>query len=391
MGFYHFVDCVFADVERESESRREALAVERTVRVLHLIPSLVGGGAERQLVYLCEALAGTEAEVHVAYLHEGPNLARLANANVQLHRISGLSNHDPRICLRVIRLIKSLHVDVVQTWLLQMDVFGGAACLATSTPWLLSERSSAPMYSQGWKFRLRRWMGSSATAIIANSQSGIDYWAAILRSPWNTVIPNVVPLREISAREIPEEAAWVKPDRRVVLFVGRYSEEKNLYTALQALDIALAKLTDVDAIFLGEGPLRGELERSRDALEHKARIHILGYSTEVWGWLKRSSLYVSLSRFEGSPNTVLEAAACGCPVVLSDIEAHREVVAYLPNAILVPASEPAAIADAVFRGLSLGVHARSTADSAPLALAHLTPEATARRYLEIYRKVLADA
>lgn len=365
--------------------------MERTLRVLHLIPSLVGGGAERQLVYLCEALAGTEADVHVAYLHEGPNLARLENANVQLHRITGLSNHDPRICLRVIQLIKSLHVNVVQTWLLQMDVFGGAACLATSTPWLLSERSSAQMYSHRWKFRLRRWIGSKATAIIANSQGGLDYWASTIRSPLNTVIPNVVPLREIAARKVPEEAGEVKADRRVVLLVGRYSEEKNLFTALKALDIALARLTDVDAVFLGDGPLRCELERSRDALEYKARIHILGYSTEVWGWLKRASLYVSLSRFEGSPNTALEAIACGCPVVLSDIEAHREVAAHLPNAILVPSSEPTAIADAICRALSPGVRSRSTADSAPLALAHLTPEATARRYLDIYSKVSASA
>jgi glycosyltransferase involved in cell wall biosynthesis len=354
-----------------------------------LIPSLVGGGAERQLVYLCEALAETGADVHVAYLHEGPNLARLQNANVRLHRITGLNNHDPRICLRVMQLIKSLRVDVVQTWLLQMDVFGGAACLATSTPWLLTERSSAQMYRRGWKFRLRRRIGSKATAIIANSQGGLDYWGSVIRSPLSTVIPNVVPLREIAARQIPQEAGAVQPDRRVVLLVGRYSEEKNLFTALQALDRALAKLPDVDAVLLGDGPLRGGLERARDALEHKARLHNLGYSTEVWGWLKRSSLYLSLSRFEGSPNTVLEAVACGCPVVLSDIAAHREVAAQLPNAILVPASEPAAIAEAICRGLS-GAHSRSTAD-ASLALAHLTPEAAARRYLDIYRQALAGA
>jgi glycosyltransferase involved in cell wall biosynthesis len=245
------------------------------------------------------------------------------------------------------------------------------------------------MYTRGWKFRLRRWLGSKATAVIANSQGGLDYWASINGSALSMVIPNVVPLQEIAARKIPAEADAVLPDRRVVLLVGRYSEEKNLFTALQALDGVFARVADVDAVFLGDGPLRGELERSRDAIEHQARIHILGYSTEVWGWLKRSSLYVSLSRFEGSPNTVLEAIACGCPVVLSDIEAHREVAAQLPNAILVSASEPSAIVDAICRGLSPGAHSTSTADGAPAALAHLTPQATARRYLDLYRKVLA--
>jgi glycosyltransferase involved in cell wall biosynthesis len=155
--------------------------------------------------------------------------------------------------------------------------------------------------------------------------------------------------------------------------------------------MALARVADVEAVFLGDGPLRGELERARAALENRARIHILGYSTEVWGWLKRSSLYVSLSRFEGSPNTVLEAVACGCPVVLSDIEAHREVAAQLTNATLVSTSEPTAIADAICRGLTPGAHSRSSADSAPSVLAHLTPEAMARRYLDLYRNVLTSA
>src|SRR4051794_34319705 len=92
------------------------------MRVLHCIPTLGGGGAERQLAYLAAELRVLGWEVHIAYGHDGPYCAVLAQAGAVLHRVHGRGNHDPRLLWQLRRLISKIQPDVVQTWLFQMDI-----------------------------------------------------------------------------------------------------------------------------------------------------------------------------------------------------------------------------------------------------------------------------
>ena len=81
-------------------------------------------------------------------------------------------------------------------------------------------------------------------------------------------------------------------------------------------------------ILCGEGPQRSELEVMRHKLGLDADVHFTGHlpAASVWALMKKASVFVSLSAYEGCPNTVMEAMACGCPLVLSDIPAHREIL-----------------------------------------------------------------
>jgi glycosyltransferase involved in cell wall biosynthesis len=73
------------------------------------------------------------------------------------------------------------------------------------------------------------------------------------------------------------------------------------------------------------------------------KILLPGVITNPWSLLKKAELLVSVSHYEGCPNVVLEAMACGCPVVVSDIPAHREILGEA-TALLVNPQDPAAIA-----------------------------------------------
>ena len=66
------------------------------MRVLHLIPSLGAGGAERQLAYLCEGLAASGCAVEVGILSGGPNRERIERAGVPIHHLP-VSHRDPRL------------------------------------------------------------------------------------------------------------------------------------------------------------------------------------------------------------------------------------------------------------------------------------------------------
>src|SRR6185436_12110902 len=98
------------------------------------------------------------------------------------HRIEGLGNHDPRLLVRLVRLLRRARPDVVQTWLTQMDVLGGLAARLVGRPWILSERASALAYPPGLKIRLRERIGRTADAIVSNSAGGDRYWERLVGS-----------------------------------------------------------------------------------------------------------------------------------------------------------------------------------------------------------------
>src|SRR5687768_14057109 len=116
------------------------------MRVLHLIPSLGGGGAERQIAYLARGLSERGGDVHVGILRGGANLERLESTGATVHWIRSSGNYDPFLLPRTVSLIRRVRPDVVQTWLTQMDVVGGLAALIVGKRWIVSERSSGEHY-----------------------------------------------------------------------------------------------------------------------------------------------------------------------------------------------------------------------------------------------------
>ena len=352
------------------------------MRILHLIPSLTGGGAERQLAYLAPALAEAGVDVHVGYIGSGPNLARLRESAVQLHEIAAGGNHDVLILGRIVALLRELRPSAVHTWLLQMDVFGGAASLVAGVPWVLSERSCAQAYVQGWKFRLQRLLARRAAAVVANSSAGADCWATVRDDRVLRVIRNIVPIAAIDAEPMVKSA----DNAPTVVFAGRFAAEKNLPNLLRALDRALTAVPTARAILFGDGPLRGELDQLKTMLASGARIELHGYTDALWGWLKRATVTVNVSHFEGMPNVVLEAMACVSPLVVSDIPAHREILDER-SALFVPTDSPEAIGNAIVACLTDANAATVRARNARAHCLSFSSAAVAEQYIEVYAAV----
>ena len=351
-----------------------------TRRILHLIPTLEGGGAERQLALLANAQMRSGHEVHIGLVRLGTHSRGLDPA-VAVHQADARSHHDPRLVAWAARLLRRLRPDVVQTWLPMMDVVGGVAARFTGTPWLISERSSASAYAPGWKHRLRGALARGADAIVANSRGGEAYWRGVAPQAPRRVIGNAVPLERIRAAQ-PAET----PDR-TVMFVGRLSAEKRLSVLLRGF--AAANGTVLGPLLLcGEGPERPALEQLVAELGLGERVRFLGFRPDVWALLQAAAVVVNPSAFEGCPNVVLEAMAAGRPLVVSDIPAHRELLDE-QAAWLVDPEDPAALSTALGEALADPAEAARRSAEATRRVEAFTVSRIVEQYEEVYGQVLA--
>ncbi len=197
-------------------------------RILYCIPTLEGGGAERQLSYLCQPLIELGWDVHVALLRYGHNFQRVLNSGAKVHLIPHRSHYDPFIVWKLHGLIKDIQPVIVQTWLLPMDILGGITSQLTHTLWVLSERNSSDAYGSTWKNHLRVRIAQRACAIVANSLGGDRYWQQQLSGRVTChVIRNAVPLDEIERTNALDRCVLhLRSHTKVVLYAGRLDSHR---------------------------------------------------------------------------------------------------------------------------------------------------------------------
>jgi glycosyltransferase involved in cell wall biosynthesis len=193
-----------------------------------------------------------------------------------------------------------------------------------------------------------------------------------------TVIPNYVDTELFSpAERLPTGKARLA-------FVGRLSPEKNLLALTEAL-----KGLDADFDIIGDGPLRPQLE---DAARENPRIRLLGSlaNTQLPAQLRKATAYVQTSLFEGHPKTVIEAMACGLPVIGTDVPGIREVVHDGETGLLC-GTDAKAIRGALERMLSDGaLRDRMGAAARRHAVAHFSLDRIVEDELALLRAVLNE-
>ena len=233
-------------------------------------------------------------------------------------------------------------------------------------------------------------MGSRAAAIVSNSRGGDDYWAPRVSPGRRYIISNALPQHEMEKTEAAWPPGFAPSGSPVILFVGRLEESQKRPMAWLTILARVREQCGVKGILCGEGPALSALKERAHALRLDADVCFAGQlpATAIWALMKKASALLSLSAYEGCPNAVMEAMACGCPLVLSEIPAHREIIDE-QGALFVESSDTEKAAEAVLRVLRGGGEAEQRAIFARGKTKEWSIPTMTRNYENMYEEVMA--
>jgi glycosyltransferase involved in cell wall biosynthesis len=227
-----------------------------------------------------------------------------------------------------------------------------------------------------------RWLFPSLDRIICVSQGVVEDTLAITKMPPDRVVairnPVITPELAEQAKE-PVDHPWFKENVPVIMGAGRLTPEKDFPTLIRAFG-RVQQETPCRLMILGEGPLRPELEALIAELGLAMSVSLPGFCPNPFAYMKRASLFVMSSAWEGSGNVLVEALALGIPSVSTDCPyGPRETLADGEYGPLVPVGNHEALAIAMLKTLSSPL----SSEFLRQAVNEFTIDFSAQRYLDV--------
>ncbi len=144
-----------------------------------------------------------------------------------------------------------------------------------------------------------------------------------------------------------QDFTMLYPGKKIIFSAGRLSEQKGFSFLIEAALVLKQRRQDLVFVVAGEGRLKEGLVRRIRQAGLEDDFHLIGYQRSIDPLLKGCDLFVLSSLFEGMPNVVMEAMACGKAVVATDVNGVRELMRDGETGRIVPPEDPAALADAI--------------------------------------------
>lgn len=197
----------------------------------------------------------------------------------------------------------------------------------------------------------------SADRVIAVSEGVANSMVerAGLKNQDISVLHNPIHVDEVRERsQQPIEHEWLDDEAiEVVLFVGRIEEQKNLTAWLRAFKQIHRRDPDTRAIIVGKGSRQQHVSESAERLDIDHVVSMPGYVKNPYAYMRNASVFLLSSRFEGLPTVLIEALACGCPVVATDCPSGpREILADGRYGTLAPVGDIDGLVDGVIEALA---------------------------------------
>jgi len=317
------------------------------MRLSLIIPTLAAGGAEGVLAMLANQWADCGHTITVVTvgsrvddrqpLHPAIDRVALDMMRGSVTAAQAIGNN----WLRVKRLraaIRRSRPDAVISFLSSTNVLTLAATRAMGTPVIVAERIDprAEPISPFWA-GTRRLLYPRADAVVVQTPDASQWAARFLPVEKVHVIPNPVakPRADEAARSA-RRPVWLEGPTRKVIAAGRLAPQKGFDILLRAFARCHAAHPDWSLVILGEGDERGALNALAAELGVDGVLTMPGHVPNAASVFPYGDLFVLSSRYEGFPNALLDAMACGLPVIAADCPSGpRQIVRHGIDGLLV--------------------------------------------------------
>lgn len=311
-------------------------------------------------IQLVEHISRDAFEPHVALMNKTGVYLEHVPDDVQVHDLAKRSAFSFfGLQWRISRLVRKLDPDAVVTFLNYCNVVTlmSRAVLGWNRPLVVSERNTLgpslrPQRFAFIKRRLIRRFYPLADAVIAVSKGCKNDLMESVGVPEEkiSVIYNPLDIEGVraKAREPIDRSEEFKPG---IIAVGRLTAGKDYPTLLKAFRM-VRRSADVHLTIVGDGEERARLEELSRHLGIDEAVSFPGFLKNPYGYMARSRLLALSSAWEGFPNVIPEAMACGTPVVATDCRSGPgEIIRDGEDGLLVPPGDQVKLAKGMLRVL----------------------------------------
>jgi len=328
-------------------------------RILFLLPTLSGGGAEKVIVTLIRHMDRAKFEPMLAVVDMRQSVYR-AELPAEVEIVDLGATRVRYAIPKLVALVRRTRPDVVLSTLGHLNLAlalvrpflpRGVRYVARETT-VVSENLRAFSHPRLWQW-LYRFLIGRIDSVICQSRSMRDDLVARLGLSESraTVISNPVDVDRIvqRANEPLQRVTWPLVSGGIrLLAVGRLVELKGFDLLIKA--VAMLRNRPLTLVILGEGPLHKALFELASSLGVSDRVVFAGFQTNPYPFYKHADAFVLSSRYEGLPNVVLESLACGTPVIAVPAPGGtREILDVVPECIIAESVSAPALAAAIER------------------------------------------
>jgi glycosyltransferase involved in cell wall biosynthesis len=161
------------------------------------------------------------------------------------------------------------------------------------------------------------------------------------------VIPNSIDIHDIKKKADEAIGVTIPPGFQVLVTAGRLEREKNMPILFRAFS-EIRKREKVKLLVIGDGSEKHSLEILSDELDIRRDVMFVGYQKNLYKFLSKADIFIHTCLFEGFANVIVEAMACGVPVVAVNCPyGPRDIIEHGVNGLLVPIQSEGALVEAL--------------------------------------------
>ncbi|MEO1373378.1 MAG: glycosyltransferase [Cyanobacteria bacterium J06635_10] len=331
--------------------------------IAFFLPNLYGGGAERAVINLLKGLREKDSSIPLdlvlgklegAYVNQIPKQVRVINFSKDrvIKSIIPLNNYLQEVKPQAL-VSQMSHANVIVTIAKYLS--------QTETRLILVEQNNLS-HNKSKLFRgkfvpfFMKLVYPYADEIIGVSHDvsrDLENQLNLPKGRVKTIYNPIVDDDLIYQANLPITHSWFEAkDYPTILAVGRLTEQKDFATLIEGFAI-LRKKRMVRLIILGEGELREDLEKLVTELGISKDVIMPGFVDNPYQYMKNADVFVLSSKWEGFGNVIVEAMACGCPVVSTNCPSGPgEILASGKYGSLVPTENPEALSEAILNVLN---------------------------------------